>query len=130
MADGDPSRVALAAIFAGLGSLHFAQPEQFDALIPDVLGRPRAWTYGSGVAELVVAGLLARRRTGRLGGWCALVLLLGVWPGNWKAALDGGYPSFPEPLQGPVVAWIRVPLQLPLLVWAWRLAHRSTAPAR
>lgn len=114
----------MAGVLVGIGTLHFVRPSDFDRLIPAQLGSPRAWTYGSGVAELGVAGLLARRRTARLGGWVALVLFAAVWPGNWKAALDGGAPPF----ENPVAAWARVPFQIPLFVWAWRIAHREARP--
>lgn len=74
---------------AAMGALHFVRPEHFDALIPASLpGSARAWTLGSGVAELGVAALLLNRRTRRTGGRAAVALYLGVWPGNFQMAWD------------------------------------------
>ena len=35
-------------------------------------------------------------------------------------ALDGGLPGGGPVTGSPAVAWLRVPLQIPLLLWAWR----------
>ena len=65
----------MAAALGGMGVLHLAKPEPFDQLIPPMLpGSARAWTYGSGVAELAVAGLLAVPATRRAGGAAAAAL--------------------------------------------------------
>lgn len=125
MAEVDPhgepgrSRWALAALLAGAGVLHFVQPRFFDDLVPDALpGSSRWWTYASGVAELVAAGLLVDRRTARTGAWAAFVVLLGVYPANIADVVE--HP--PTDARG-LASLIRLPLQIPLLVWAWRLAH-------
>lgn len=78
---------ALVGLCAGMGALHFVKPESFDDLIPPLLpGSARSWTYGSGVAELAVAGLLAAAPTRRAGGYAAAALFIGVFPGNlWMA---------------------------------------------
>ena len=62
----DSSARRMSAALAAMGVLHFVRPEPFDGLIPPFLpGSARAWTHGSGVAELAVAGLLAVPRTRR-----------------------------------------------------------------
>jgi uncharacterized membrane protein len=100
--------------------MHFVVPKFYDRLIPEPLGNARAWTYGSGVAELAAAGLLVPERTRRLGGWAALLVILGVFPGNIKMALDGGLQDATGLAANPVAAWLRLPLQLPMIRWAWR----------
>jgi uncharacterized membrane protein len=114
------SLVLLVGMLAGVGTLHLVHPKPFDALVPGSLGHPRPWTYGSGVAELTGAALLAHPRTRRVGGWWAAVLLVAVFPGNVKAALDGGMRNAPAPLDTAAAAWIRLPLQIPLVAWALR----------
>lgn len=98
------------------GVLHFTSPRFYEELIPDVLpGSERAWVYGSGVAELVAGGLLANRKTARLGAWVTFAVLLGVYPGNIYDAVRH------PPTDGRGVAsLLRLPLQLPLLWWALR----------
>lgn len=116
----------LAGLLAGVGTLHLVHPKPFDALVPAALGAPRLWTYASGVAEIAGAALVAHPRTRRVGGWWAAVLFVAVFPGNVKAALDGGMKGAPPPLDSAVAAWIRLPLQLPLVAWALRHARGRT----
>jgi uncharacterized membrane protein len=99
-----------------MGSLHFAVPRPFDRLIPSALGEPRAWTYGSGLAELTSGALLARRTTARLGGYVTAATMAAVFPGNIKMALDAGAPASPASW----MAWLRLPFQAPLIAWALR----------
>lgn len=105
------------AVVAGLlvvgGSAHFVIPDTYARTVPDALGSPRAWVYGSGVAEVVAGGLLALGRTRRLGGWVAAGVLVAVFPANVQHALDGGG-----------VLWLRLPLQVPLVWWALAEARR------
>ncbi|HEX4903690.1 MAG TPA: hypothetical protein VFV42_12810 [Acidimicrobiales bacterium] len=115
------TRLGLAALLAGAGTLHFVTPTFFDELVPGwVPGDPRAWTYASGVAELGVAGLLANRRTRRLGGWAAFALLLAVYPANIWDVIE--HP--PTGARG-VASLVRLPLQLPLLAGALDVAGVS-----
>jgi len=112
------SRLLLAAVMVGAGALHFISPGTYQPLIPPQLGPPRPWVYGSGVVEMGAGALLAVPRTRRLGGWAIALVLLAVWPGNWKMAIDGGYPGASGLAGSPVASWIRVPLQIPLILWA------------
>jgi len=106
----------LAGALGFMGVLHFAVPKPFDGLIPKELpGSRRAWTYGSGVAELAVAAAVAAPRTRRLGGLAAAMLFLGVFPGNVKMAVDAK--TAPQR----AIAWGRLPLQWPLIAWALKL---------
>ena len=120
------SLLLLIGMLAGAGTLHLVHPKPFDQLVPEVLGNRRLWTYGSGVAELAGAALLAHPRTRRFGGWWAAALLVAVFPGNVKAALDGGMQSAPAPLDSAAAAWLRLPLQIPLVAWALRHARGRT----
>lgn len=123
------SRYALAAVMVGAGALHFVAPRAYEPLIPPFLGAPRPWVLASGVAELASGALLAGTRTRRLGAWAVAAVLLAVLPGNIWMALQGGYPDASGLAGNPVAAWLRVPLQVPLIVWA--LSHRRpTRPAQ
>ncbi|MFL1379452.1 MULTISPECIES: DoxX family protein [unclassified Nocardiopsis] len=106
---------ALGSLFLASGVLHFAAPKPFEAIMPRSLPAPRAWVYGSGVAEVACGlGLLTRRPWA---GRASAALLLAVWPANVQMALDSGTGRLPGPADNPVVAWGRVPLQIPL-IWA------------
>ena len=112
---------SLAVFLATAGVTHFLAPKQYDAIVPRSLpGSPRTYTYVSGVAELGVAVTVANPRTRRLGGLAAAVLFAAVFPANVKMAVDWRR----KPLPMRLVALARLPLQLPLVVWALR-ASRS-----
>ncbi len=114
--------LALAALLAAAGVTHFAHPKPYDRIIPTVLpGKPRTWTYVSGVAELAVAAAIAAPRTRRLGGLAAAALFTAVFPANVKWALDARDRSKGEKLA--TVA--RLPLQVPLVIWALRVSRSA-----
>ncbi len=97
---------------------HFVVTDAYARISPRVLPAPRALVYASGVAELACAALVAARRTRRVGGWVTAALLVAVLPANVQMALDGGLPGAGGPLGSPVAAWLRLPLQIPLIAWA------------
>jgi uncharacterized membrane protein len=110
----------LAALLAGSGTLHFLTPGPFDGIVPRSLpGKPRTWTYLSGAAELAVAAAILHPRTRRLGGLAAAALFVGVFPANVKMAVDwrGAKPA------KRAIAFGRLPLQVPLVLWARRVAR-------
>ncbi len=113
------SRLGLAALMIGAGVLHFVAPKQFDTIIPSVLGRPRFWTLSSGVVEIACGALLLNRQTERVGGMAAAATIVAVYPANIKAALDLGAPTNPPA----IFTWLRLPMQFPLVRWAWRHAR-------
>lgn len=114
--------VALAALCGAMGVLHFRSPQPFDRLIPPALpGSPRAWTYGSGAAELAVAALLAAPPTRRAGGTAAAVLFVGVFPGNLQMAWDWRRRPWREQ-----IVWLgRLPLQAELVRRALLVAREA-----
>ena len=119
------ARYALAGGLAAMTVLHLARPRLFEAMIPDWLpGDATPWNLAATAAEGTSAALLARRETAALGGKLAFAPFLGVWIANIQAAVDGGYRGAPGWLGSPEAAWLRVPLQLPLLWWTARIARR------
>lgn len=113
--------LSLAAFLLAAGAAHFVVPRSYERIVPQVLGDPAPWVRWSGVAEMACAGLVAVPRTRRVGAVAAAGVLVAVFPANVKMALDGGLPYG--------LAWARLPLQIPLVVWAWRVASPQQAPA-
>ena len=112
----------LALFLVGAGVTHFVVPRLYDELVPRVLPGPRrGWTIVSGIAELVCGALVARRSTRRLGATLAFVLFVVVFPGNVQMAIDWS----DEPMPRRIGAYARLPLQIPLLVWAWRVRRAA-----
>jgi uncharacterized membrane protein len=117
-ARSDRSAVALAALLATTTTVHFVAPHTFDDAVPDWLpGRKWDWEIGSGFAELACAVLLAHPRTRRLGGYAAAALFVAVFPGNVAMVPEARTP------QARVITLLRLPLQIPLVWWAWRVAR-------
>ncbi|MGH2720292.1 MAG: DoxX family protein, partial [Actinomycetota bacterium] len=75
-------------------------------------------------AELVCAGLLLDRRTRRAGALATIAVLVGVFPANVKMAIDWQDRSLPERL----VAYGRLPLQVPLVLWALGVRRGAARP--
>ena len=110
------SPYVLAAVLVGAGALHFLTPGSYDRLIPPFLPEPRAWIYASGVAEVVCGALVAVPATRRLGGLASAALLVAVFPGNVYMAFEpDGVPRW--------AALARLPLQVPLVLWALQVAR-------
>lgn len=120
------SRYALAAVMVGAGVLHFVVPKAYGRLIPPFLGSARPWVLGSGIVEIAAGALLALPRTRRIGAWATVATFVGVFPGNVYMALEGGLDDVDGFLGSATAAWLRLPLQVPLVLWA--LAH--TRPDR
>lgn len=116
------SATVLSGVLAVAGLLHFAKPRFYEPMIPDALpGSAGLWVAGSGVVELACAAAVAAPRTRRVGAYATALLFLAVWPGNWLMALESG----DRDAAYRAVVWARLPLQVPLVVWAVRVARRA-----
>ena len=117
---GRLSPYLLAGLLAGAGTTHFTKPAFYDPMVPRELPGPaRAWTYGSGVAELAVAAAVANPRTRRRGALAAAALLVAVFPGNLQMAKDA------KGVKEKTLTYARLPIQLPLVRWAWRVSRAT-----
>ena len=112
------SRYALALLFVLAGIWHFVHPATYLAIMPPMLPAPLALVYVSGIFEILGGLGLLLTRTRWLAGWGLLALLVVVFPANVYMAL------IHEQLHiAGWVAWGRLPLQLPLMWWVWRIMH-------
>ena len=110
----------LAGMFATSGVLHFAKSEPFEKIIPTPLQEyKKELVQISGVAELTCAALLAMPPTRRLGGILSFGLLLGVWPANVQMSVSA-FQSERTPSWYRIATLLRLPLQIPMLRWAYR----------
>lgn len=106
-------------MFLASGALHLLNPAAFLWLMPAWTPEPIFLIYLSGIAELIAAiGLLLKQRWAPM---LTVLTLLAVWPANWWFAIDS-LTSNPEIA---LVAWLRLPLQLPLIWWAWKAPVKS-----
>ena len=113
----------LAGTLTATGLIHLVRPTVFTGIVPSVLPDPRFWVSLSGVAEFLVAALVAVPRTRRLGGLAAAALFVAVFPANVQMALDA------DGTAERVIAWGRLPLQIPLILWALAVSRRASQRA-
>jgi uncharacterized membrane protein len=115
-------RVGLAAVFVFTGIGHFARARGMAEMLPPWVPARVAIIWASGLLELTLAiGLLLPART-RTAGIAVIVFLILVFPANVSAAARrvdfGGHGA------GPSYLFVRAPLQLLLIAWAWWFAVR------
>ncbi len=103
--------------FLASGTVHLVKPQVFEPLMPSWVPAHRQVIVGSGVAELLCAVGMLLPSTRRAAGLASAALLVGVFPGNVKMAVDASKGSN-RPFQAVTLA--RLPLQLPLIRGAWR----------
>jgi len=124
MTRSDGIALGLAGVLGFAGVAHFVKPEFFDEIVVHALpGTPRSWTSVSGAAELVCAAAVANPSTRRAGGLAAAVLFVAVFPANVQMAID--WRSRPAAEQA--AAYARLPLQIPLVLWAWKVRRDASA---
>ncbi|MGC1164467.1 MAG: hypothetical protein WA862_00005 [Solirubrobacterales bacterium] len=116
------SRLALAAFFSLMGTLHFVMPRSFEAIVPPAIAaRKREAVIVSGIAEIAGGLAVLHPRSRRLARWWLLGLLLAVLPANVHMAVS------PEQVKGLDLnkiprwtLWARLPLQPLAMLWVWR----------
>ena len=109
------ARILFAAIFIIAGPLHFVYTPIYMRAMPPYLPAHRLLVLVSGVFEFLGGVGLLYPPTRRYAAWGLVALLIAVEPANLQMAVDHArWRSFPE-----WALWLRVPLQLPLIWWAW-----------
>jgi uncharacterized membrane protein len=76
----------------------------------------------SGAAEIAGGLGVLFPPTRRAAAWGLVLLLVAVWPANlWMAQHPERFPGIPM-----WALWLRLPLQLPLIWWAWRYTREDS----
>jgi uncharacterized membrane protein len=122
-----PKRVLLYVMglfYVVAGTFHFLWPDFYVAIMPPYLPAHLELVYLSGLAEIVlgIAVLIPRYRV--LAAWGLIALLIAVFPANIHAALHN-IPMGGRTEGAGILNWVRLPLQLPLIAWAWWYTHRE-----
>lgn len=113
----------LALLFIAGGTLHFLRAEPYVRIMPPYLPSPLLLVYLSGVAEIGLGALLLPRQTRRWAAWGLIALLIAVFPANIYMAQNNQTGSGIPPL----LLWLRLPVQLFLIWWAWLFTRKSAA---
>jgi uncharacterized membrane protein len=111
----------LGLLFLAAGVNHFVRPDFYLRIMPPYLPYHVLLVYISGLAEMALAILLLIPRFQNAAAWGLIGLLLAVFPANLHMAMNSD--QFPE--FHPALLWIRLPLQVVLIIWAYSFTGRK-----
>lgn len=118
--------LTLAMVLAGAS--HFTMTATYMAIVPDYLPAPLALVYISGVAEIVLGLALQVPGLRRLAAFGLIALFIAVLPANINQAMNNLQPPGLE--MSPTMLWVRLPMQLVLIAWAWWMTRPDQTPAQ
>lgn len=112
-----PGRLLMGTLYVVAGVLHFVATRRYTAIMPPYLPAHRTLVLISGLAEIAGGlGILCPiPPVQRVAAWGIIALLIAVMPANIYMVTDhqkfGAIPLW--------AVWARLPLQIPLIYWAW-----------
>jgi uncharacterized membrane protein len=116
-------RVVMGGMYVVAGVGHFVATRMYERIMPGYI--PFPWHHAlvllSGVAEILggIGVIVPGRR--RAAAWGIVCLLVAVWPANlWMAMHPWLFPGVPV-----WAMWVRLPLQVPLIWWAWMYTRQE-----
>ncbi len=121
-----PGWAPLSVLLAAAGVLHFVKPAPYAAIVPAALGDPLPWVYASGVAEIACAAGLALTRTRSRAALATALLFVAVFPANVQMAVTALRSDTASSLTQ-AITLARLPLQVPLVLWALSVRRRATS---
>jgi len=117
-------RLAMGLLYIGAGAMHFVLTRTYIRIMPPYLPAHRELVLISGAAEIAGGIGVLVPATRRAAAWGIVALLVAVFPANVTMLHE--HHQFP---QIPVwMLWARLPLQAPLLLWAWAYTRRDVPP--
>ena len=117
--------LTLAMVLAGVS--HFTMPATYVAIVPDYLPAPLALVYISGVAEILLGLAIQIPGLRRLAGFGLIALFIAVLPANINQAVHNLQPPGLE--MSPTMVWVRLPMQLLFIAWAFWMTRPDQTPA-
>ena len=115
---GLPKRLALFGLslfFVLAGANHFLNPDFYVEMMPPYLPAHLELVYLSGFFESLGGAAVLAPSVRARSGWALVLLLVAVFPANLNMALNPNL--FPD--VDPLALYIRLPLQIPLIAWAY-----------
>jgi uncharacterized membrane protein len=114
-------RWIFAGVFIVSGILHFVMPAPYVRIVPPLFPQPKALVLISGGAEILGGAGLLISRLRRPAGFGLALLLVAVFPANIYMAV--AHVPATGLLGNRWLQWLRLPVQLPLIWWAWHYAR-------
>lgn len=95
--------------------MHFILTPTYLRIMPAYLPAPRLLVQISGACEMLGGLGLLLPTTRLFAAWGLIALLVAVFPANLTMVTDPShFPNIPQ-----WAAWMRLPLQIPMIMWAW-----------
>lgn len=105
----------LGLFFVTAGLNHFISPDFYLEIMPRYLLGHLFLVYLSGFFEIALGVLVLIPKFTRLSAWGLIALLIAVFPANIHMSINPElYPEY-----NPAVLWLRLPLQVVLIAWAY-----------
>lgn len=104
--------MAFLYILAGIN--HFLRPAVYLKMMPPLLPQPALLNYLSGGCEILFGAGLLFPATQSIAAWGIIILLFAIFPANIYMLTSGRFRKIPTWL-----LWLRLPLQLVLIGWAY-----------
>lgn len=120
-------RLLMGALYLTTGTLHFLHTQTYLTIMPPYIPAHHTLVLLTGAAEIAGGlGILTPiPAIQRAAAWGLVALLIAVMPANiYMVTNHANFPTIPL-----WAVWARLPLQLPLIYWAWRYT-RNKEPSR
>lgn len=117
-------RALYSVLLFAAGVLHFVHEQNFRKIVPTFMPFRRAIVLITGVFEMVFAVLLWVKKGQQVTGKLLALFMLAVFPANIYMAMKKI--SFrPGKEANPWLLWLRLPLQIPLIIGAMTLGRKE-----
>lgn len=110
-------RVILAAVFLSAGASHFKIPAKYIEMLPPSVPQRENIILVTGILEILGAIGLMIPRFSHVAGNALILFLICIFPANVHAAF--ARVEFGGGINGPMLLFIRTPLQMILILWAY-----------
>ena len=118
--------LTMGLLYLSAGICHWTATSLFAAIVPDYLPAHREIVLISGAAEIAGGLGVLVPATRRPAAWGLVLLLTAVFPANlWMVQHAARFRPIP-----PWMLWARLPIQLPLIWWAWLYTRRDRPTAK
>lgn len=117
-------RVLYSILLFGAGILHFLREKNFRKIVPKVLPFRKFIVLITGVFEIIFAILLWVKKGQNITSKLLALFMVAVLPANlYMAVKKIPFQAGKEP--NPWILWLRIPLQIPLIIGALTLGRRE-----
>ena len=117
-------RTLYSILLFGAGVLHFVREPGFRRVVPKILPLRRMIVLVTGVFEMIFSVLLWVKKGQHITGKLLALFMIAVFPANVYMAVKRI--SFqPGKQANPWILWLRLPLQIPLIIGAFTLGRKN-----